>query len=78
MLKQHLDRFVVGQDKSKRVLSTAIYHHYHRIQQMQQRQLEKEREFIEVEKEREREFVRQMANPTKEGMVRSWRGHALG
>ncbi|KAI5787167.1 putative ATP-dependent Clp protease [Geopyxis carbonaria] len=41
-LKQHLDRFVVGQDKSKRILSTAIYHHYHRVQQLRRREEEEE------------------------------------
>ncbi|RPA99984.1 ClpX, ATPase regulatory subunit [Choiromyces venosus 120613-1] len=41
-LKQHLDRFVVGQNRSKRILSTAIYHHYKRTQQLQQRQEEQD------------------------------------
>ncbi|MEE5990633.1 MAG: ATP-dependent Clp protease ATP-binding subunit ClpX [Firmicutes bacterium ADurb.Bin354] len=30
-IKEYLDRFVVGQDDSKRVLSTAVYNHYLRI-----------------------------------------------
>ncbi|KAG0635780.1 P-loop containing nucleoside triphosphate hydrolase protein [Tuber brumale] len=41
-LKQHLDRFVVGQNRPKRILSTAIYHHYKRTQQLQQRQEEQD------------------------------------
>lgn len=41
-LKQHLDRFVVGQSRSKRILSTAIYHHYKRVTQIRQRQEEQD------------------------------------
>src|SRR5690606_39054093 len=40
----HLDKFVVGQTRSKRILSTAVYHHYKRIQQLRQRQEELEEE----------------------------------
>ncbi|KAA8911331.1 P-loop containing nucleoside triphosphate hydrolase protein [Sphaerosporella brunnea] len=38
VLKQHLDRYVVGQDRSKRILSTAIYHHYQRVHQARRRE----------------------------------------
>lgn len=41
-LKEHLDKFVVGQRRAKRVLSTAVYYHYRRIQQLRQRQEEEE------------------------------------
>ncbi|KAF2085732.1 ATP-dependent Clp protease [Saccharata proteae CBS 121410] len=34
-LKQHLDQFVVGQDRAKKVLSVAVYNHYQRIQELQ-------------------------------------------
>jgi len=32
VLKQHLDQFVVGQERAKKVLSVAVYNHYQRIQ----------------------------------------------
>lgn len=35
MLKEHLDQFVVGQERAKKVLSTAVYNHYQRIQELQ-------------------------------------------
>jgi len=43
MLKQHLDQFVVGQDRAKKVLSVAVYNHYQRVMELQRR--------IEVEEE---------------------------
>ena len=33
ILKQHLDQFVVGQERAKKVLSVAVYNHYQRIQE---------------------------------------------
>jgi len=36
-LKDHLDQFVVGQERAKKVLSTAVYNHYQRIQEIQRR-----------------------------------------
>jgi ATP-dependent Clp protease ATP-binding subunit ClpX len=42
MLKQHLDEFVVGQETAKKVLSTAIYNHYQRIQELQRQEDEYE------------------------------------
>jgi ATP-dependent Clp protease ATP-binding subunit ClpX len=35
MLKDHLDQFVVGQERAKKVLSTAVYNHYQRIQELE-------------------------------------------
>lgn len=32
-IKNHLDQYVVGQDKAKKVLSVAIYNHYKRLEQ---------------------------------------------
>ncbi|MEH0157233.1 ATP-dependent Clp protease ATP-binding subunit ClpX [Limibacter armeniacum] len=32
-LKAHLDQYVIGQDKAKRVLSVAVYNHYKRLMQ---------------------------------------------
>ena len=37
VLKEHLDQFVVGQDRAKRVMSVAVYNHYQRIQELQRR-----------------------------------------
>lgn len=42
-LKEHLDKFVVGQDRAKKVTSVAIYNHYQRIREIQ-RQEEEEAE----------------------------------
>lgn len=42
-LKEHLDQFVVGQDRAKKVLSVAVFNHYQRIQELQ-RQEEKKAE----------------------------------
>lgn len=41
-LKQHLDQFVVGQDRAKKVLSVAVYNHYQRVQELQRRAEEEE------------------------------------
>lgn len=43
LLKEHLDKFVVGQERPKKVLSVAVYNHYQRIQELQ-RQHEEELE----------------------------------
>ncbi|KAF2118877.1 P-loop containing nucleoside triphosphate hydrolase protein [Lophiotrema nucula] len=37
-LKQHLDQFVVGQERAKKKLSEKIYHHYLRIEELQRQQ----------------------------------------
>lgn len=42
ILKDHLDQFVVGQDRAKKVLSTAVYNHYKRVQELQRRDEEEE------------------------------------
>ncbi len=33
-IKQHLDKYVIGQDEAKKVLSVAVYNHYKRITQL--------------------------------------------
>ena len=38
VLKQHLDNFVVGQERAKKTLSVAVYNHYQRIQEAQRRE----------------------------------------
>lgn len=39
-LKEHLDKFVVGQDKAKKVTSVAIYNHYQRIRELRRQEQE--------------------------------------
>ena len=56
MLKQHLDQFVVGQERAKKVLSVAVFNHYQRVQEMQRRQ-EEEEEMIAARDRRERHPV---------------------
>lgn len=41
-LKSHLDQFVVGQERAKKVLSVAVYNHYQRVQELQRRDDEEE------------------------------------
>lgn len=41
-LKDHLDQFVVGQERAKKVLSTAVYNHYQRVHELQRREDEEE------------------------------------
>lgn len=38
MLKQYLDQYVVGQDRSKKVLSVAVYNHYQRVMELQRQE----------------------------------------
>jgi ATP-dependent Clp protease ATP-binding subunit ClpX len=52
-LKKHLDDFVVGQERAKKVLSVAVYNHYQRIQELQ-RQEEEHQEFLAQQERRER------------------------
>ncbi|KAF2417684.1 ATP-dependent Clp protease ATP-binding subunit clpX [Tothia fuscella] len=52
MLKEHLDQFVVGQEKPKRVLSTAVYNHYQRIHEVQ-RQDDEYEELMQQHQRRE-------------------------
>ena len=42
VLKQHLDQFVVGQERAKKVLSVAVYNHYQRVQELERREEEEE------------------------------------
>ncbi len=42
ILKQHLDQFVVGQERAKKVLSVAVYNHYQRIQESLRQEEEEE------------------------------------
>ena len=52
VLKQHLDNFVVGQERAKKILSVAVYNHYQRIQEAQRRE-DEEHEILQRELRRE-------------------------
>ncbi|MDI1489242.1 MAG: ATP-binding protein [Ramalina farinacea] len=52
VLKQHLDNFVVGQERAKKVLSVAVYNHYQRVQEMLRRE-EEEHEILQQQLRRE-------------------------
>ena len=40
LLKEHLDKFVVGQDKAKKVVSVAVFNHYQRIREIKRQNAE--------------------------------------
>ena len=52
VLKNHLDNFVVGQERAKKILSVAVYNHYQRIQELQRRE-EEEQELMQQQLRRE-------------------------
>ncbi|GAB7366102.1 hypothetical protein MBLNU230_g7664t1 [Neophaeotheca triangularis] len=52
ILKQHLDQFVVGQERAKKTLATAVYNHYQRIQELQRREDEEEELLAQEERRR--------------------------
>lgn len=56
MLKQHLDQFVVGQERAKKILSVAVFNHYQRIQELERRDAEEE-ELLAQRERRERHPV---------------------
>lgn len=35
---QHLDRYIIGQEKAKKILAVAVYNHYHRILESRERE----------------------------------------
>lgn len=41
-MKAHLDQFVVGQERAKKVLSVAVYNHYLRIRELQRQDEEEQ------------------------------------
>lgn len=55
ILKGHLDNFVIGQERAKKVLSVAVYNHYQRVQELERR--EEEEEAMMAQQAR-REFMR--------------------
>lgn len=52
VLKDHLDSFVVGQERAKKILSVAVYNHYQRIQEVQRRE-DEEQELMQQQLRRE-------------------------
>jgi len=58
LLKEYLDKYVVGQSKAKKVTSVAIYNHYQRIQELRRLEAEeqerREKDARRMLKERER------------------------
>ncbi|KAI6809571.1 ClpX, ATPase regulatory subunit [Hortaea werneckii] len=58
LLKDHLDAFVVGQDRAKKALATAVYNHYQRIQELQRREEEEEELLAQQERRRMSEVHR--------------------
>jgi len=52
LLKDHLDAFVVGQERAKKALATAVYNHYQRIQELQRRDDEEEERQAQEERRR--------------------------
>jgi len=52
LLKDHLDQFVVGQERAKKALATAVYNHYQRIQELQRREDEEEELLAQEERRR--------------------------
>lgn len=50
LLKEHLDKFVVGQERPKKVLSVAVYNHYQRIQELRRQEEEEEERLAKAER----------------------------
>lgn len=71
VLKQHLDQFVVGQERAKKVLSVAVYNHYQRIQEAQRRD-EEEEEIMQQRLRREMAHGHPLEGPLGSRMVEIW------
>lgn len=68
LLKDHLDQFVVGQERAKRVLSTSVYNHYQRVQELE-RQDEEQRA---LEQQQERQAMRREKHPVEGEHMLPW------
>lgn len=51
LLKEHVDKFVVGQDKAKKVTCVAIYNHYQRIREIKRQEQEEEERWQRAHRE---------------------------
>jgi ATP-dependent Clp protease ATP-binding subunit ClpX len=49
-IKSFLDEYIIGQEKTKKIISVAVYNHYKRIKTNNKNKLNKKREEIELEK----------------------------
>ncbi|TKX27525.1 ATP-dependent clpX-like chaperone [Elsinoe australis] len=71
-LKEHLDQFVVGQERAKKVLSVAVYNHYQRVQELE-RQDEEMEEMLAQQARRDRAKERthplEGTDPLKRGIA---------
>jgi ATP-dependent Clp protease ATP-binding subunit ClpX len=56
VLKQHLDQFVVGQERAKKIMSVAVFNHYQRILELQRRE-EEEQQKLQQRLRREKHAV---------------------
>ncbi|KAG8623356.1 hypothetical protein KVT40_008332 [Elsinoe batatas] len=74
-LKEHLDQFVVGQERAKKVLSVAVYNHYQRIQELE-RQDEEVEEMLaqQARRDRARDRIHPLEDefPGQQRTVSSW------
>ncbi|KFY49731.1 hypothetical protein V496_09845 [Pseudogymnoascus sp. VKM F-4515 (FW-2607)] len=52
-LKEHLDKYVIGQERAKKMLSVAVYNHYQRVHELR-RQEEEEQERLDREARKRR------------------------
>ena len=41
-LKDHLDQYIVGQDRAKRIISVAVFNHYQRIRELRRQEDERQ------------------------------------
>jgi len=68
MLKQHLDQFVVGQERAKKILSVSVFNHYQRIQELQRR--DEEEEELQAQRERKERHPVESEFPGQQATIR--------
>ncbi|CAL3966833.1 unnamed protein product [Diplocarpon coronariae] len=73
LLKEHLDNYVVGQDKAKKVTSVAIFNHYQRIRELRRWAEEKHAKAEEHSRWEQREREREL---TSHPVENEYPGHA--
>jgi ATP-dependent Clp protease ATP-binding subunit ClpX len=55
-LKEHLDKYVIGQERAKKMLSVAVYNHYQRVHELQRQE---EEEKYKLDREARKRSVRE-------------------
>ncbi|KFY07916.1 hypothetical protein V492_06694 [Pseudogymnoascus sp. VKM F-4246] len=55
-LKEHLDKYVIGQERAKKMLSVAVYNHYQRVHELQRQE---EEEQLRLDREARKRSVRE-------------------